>query len=133
MKIPGKKLKQRLKGFTLIEVIVAVAILSIIGSGLLGGLILASRTLLSADTRETARDLAQAQMESIQKQEYDTSLPLNYSQITALPTGYSVSIMPERIDEDGNPSSDDIGIQKITITVQDGTGDFSLEGRKVNW
>ncbi len=124
----------RQSGFTLVEVIVALAILAIVGIGLLGGLTLASRTLLHADARDTARDLAQAQMESVQKQDYIASSSPAYTEITDLPTGYSIDINAQLIDANGNLSNNDIGIQKVTITVQqNGSSGYILEGRKVNW
>lgn len=58
------------KGFTLVEILVAVALLAIIGTAFLGALTLASRVLLQADTRETARDIAEAQIEYIQNQNF---------------------------------------------------------------
>ena len=127
------------KGFTLVEVIVAVALLAIIGIGLLSGLTGASTVLLKADTRETARDLAQAQMEYIQSQTYIASSE-DYPTLPDIETkypGYSVVTdfpMKSSIDEDGNLSDVDTGIQLITISVQkDEQTVFTLYGRKVMW
>ncbi len=58
------------KGFTLVEILVALALLAIIGVGLLSALMLASKVLLQADTQETARDIAEAQIEYVQNQDF---------------------------------------------------------------
>lgn len=127
------------KGFTLVEVLVAVALLSIIGVGLVSALGGATKVLLKADTRETARDLAQAQMESVQNQAYDniTNPSGIYDIIPNLATlypGYDVEIHSIRIDKDDPPdTSDDDGLQEITIMVNQGTNTiFTLVGMKVN-
>lgn len=132
------------KGFTLVEVIVGVAILSIVGIGLLSALGGASKVLLKADTRETARDLAQAQIEYVQNQDYKTDDPngnlVFYNKIPDLGTnpsysGYDVEIHAERVEvESGYGIADDTGIQKITIIVKkDSIEKFRLEGHKANW
>jgi prepilin-type N-terminal cleavage/methylation domain-containing protein len=48
------------KGFTLIEVVIAVAILAITGIGFVGSMGLAPKVLLRTDLQETGKDLAQA-------------------------------------------------------------------------
>lgn len=128
-----KKLNRRESGFTLIEIIVAVAILAILGVGLLGSLILSSQTLLRADTRETARDLAQAQMEDIQGQIYiDTASviddPTQYALLSS--GGYTITATTGRVDT-GAGTTIDTGLQKITISVQGPKGEFTLVGYKV--
>jgi prepilin-type N-terminal cleavage/methylation domain-containing protein len=128
-----KNLKRRESGFTLIEVLVAVAILAIVGVGLLGGLILSSKTLLMANSRETARDVAEAQMENIQSQTYQTASP-DYTEITA--SGYTITTSAVFINQDGTPPTPttyDTGLQKITVTVVGPKGDFTLEGYKVDY
>ena len=127
------------KGFTLVEVLVAVALLAIIGIGLLTALGSASKVLLKADTRETARDLAQAQMEYIQNYEYNPDDPIGndtfYPQIADLSTlypGFEVKVRAARVDK-GAGTSSDTGLQQITIIVSKGTETiFTLEGMKVN-
>jgi prepilin-type N-terminal cleavage/methylation domain-containing protein len=120
--------KKSEKGFTLVEVLVAVAILSMLGIGLLGALTGASKTLLKADTRESARDLAQAQMEYVQNLGYDVN-PANYltsSDIDDQYPGYTSIIEAPTIVKDG--------LQKVTIVVSQGTEEkFRLEGYKVDY
>ena len=125
------------KGFTFIEVVIALAIMGIISVGFLGGLTTASMGLLIADERETANNLAEAQMEYIKNQGYDSiNNPPQYALLSYIPDGYSISVpMAERLDADGDGYLDeDEGIQKITVTVnhQDKLAVITLEDYKVN-
>lgn len=114
---------KRTKGFTLVEVLVALALLAIVGVGLIAALGGASKVLSSADSRETARDLAQAQMESIQNQPYQSTSP-DYAEIAA-PAGYVISTSASPLEG---------GLQQITVIVRQGSEErFTLIGRKVNW
>ena len=61
---------RREHGFTLLEVLLAILILSIISIGLVASLGGASKSLLFTDTRETARNFAQYQMEYIKTLPY---------------------------------------------------------------
>ncbi|MBA7712416.1 hypothetical protein ES703_121390 [subsurface metagenome] len=124
------------KGFTFIEVVIALAVLGIIAGGFLGGLTTASKGLMIADERETANNLAEAQMEYVKNQEYDsTNNPPQYELLDYIPDGYSISVpMAERLDADGDGYLDeDEGIQKIAITVRhNGKEVLTLEDYKVN-
>ena len=98
------------KGFSLIEVVIAIALVGIIAIAFLGGLANASKTLFIADERATANNLAESQMESVKNRPYAISydpapIPSEYSG-----TGYSAEIDVESL-EDGN-------IQKITVTIE---------------
>ena len=122
------------KGFTLVEILVAVALLSIIGVGLLTALGSASKVLLKADSRETARDLAQAQMEYLQSVPYeeDGSYPIkdeNGDELDDIDAEYPGFFSKITAD----PVTEKPGLQKITVVVQGGDGEFTLEGYKVDW
>jgi prepilin-type N-terminal cleavage/methylation domain-containing protein len=137
-KIQTCKIKS-MKGFTLVEVLVAVALLSIIGIGLLAALGSASKVLLKADFRETSRDLAEAQMEYIQNLGYKTTDPTGnlvfYDKVPDLAANYpglDVEILAARIDK-GSGITVDSGIQEITVVVKQGANTvFTLMGMKVN-
>jgi prepilin-type N-terminal cleavage/methylation domain-containing protein len=124
------------KGFTFIEVVIALAVLGIIAVGFLGGLATASKGLLIADERETANNLAEAQMEYVKNQEYDsTNNPPQYALLSDIPDGYSIEVpMAERLDPEGDGMDDDDGIQKIIVIVnhQDKLAVITLEDYKVN-
>jgi prepilin-type N-terminal cleavage/methylation domain-containing protein len=116
------------KGFTLIEVIIAVFIIATVGVGLLAGLTLTSRVVLSTDNQETARDLAVAEMEYIKSLSYNTS-SYSYNQ-GLIPSGsnYTVSVI------NPPPSLQDGNLQKITVIIsRNGTEVIRLADYKVNW
>ena len=133
------------KGFSLIEVMIAIALLGIIGTVFLGALATASKAMFVSDERATAESLARSQMEYVKSQEYDADW--NYTVSTSSRsssdqpswwdasnppllssdyTGYSAEVSAD--EDDDNP-----GIQKITVTVKhDGTTIITLEGYKVD-
>jgi prepilin-type N-terminal cleavage/methylation domain-containing protein len=115
------------KGFSLLEVMLAVALIGIIAVALLLGLGGASRTMSIADERATAESLARSQLESIKNQPYiDYSVPGHdpYN-IEECDIGYTIEldITPfnpdtgEDYSESGGVFVQDDGIQRITITV----------------
>ncbi len=115
------------RGFTLIEVLVALALVGIIAIAFLGGLSTASRAVLTADVRTTAESLARTHIEDAKNQEYiDYSVPDHEDYDVMYPTGYTTELVVEPInpvtgepydqDEDGIFLGDDV-IQKITVVV----------------
>jgi len=118
------------KGFSLVEVLVALALLGIIGAAFLGSLATASKCILIADERTTAESLARSQMEYVKNQVYiDYSEdPHDVYNTIDTPTGSSYSIsfsivpfdpntgVPYTPDEEGIFDGDD-GIQKITVFI----------------
>jgi len=110
------------KGFSLIEVLIAIAILAIIGIGILNGLGGSSIATFVTDNRETAKNLAEAQMEYVKKQQYATSYAV--APIPAEYANFSATINAVALQ--------DANIQKITVAIAN-QGEFvlSLEGYKV--
>ena len=125
------------KGFTLIEVIIAMALLAIVAVAILSGLSTGSRAIFVADERATAESLARSQMEYVKKQPYDrTNNPPIYTLLASPPAGYTISLTAERLDPKGDGTGNDDGIQKITVTVKhhdkpDKPEVITLEGYKV--
>ena len=119
------------RGFSLIEVVIALGLLGIIGLALLFGLATASRALVTADERATAESLARSQMEYIKSQpyadNYTASIPPDY-----IGAGYDAIITAQPLHDP------DDGIQRIVITVAHHgkdiltSGDYTLEGYKVD-
>jgi len=111
------------KGFSLIEVLVSLAILAMIGVAFLSGLATSYRATLIADEHTTAQNLAGNQMEYVKSQcyaaSYEAQIPDEYH-------GYSATINVE-------PLYNEDGIQKITVTIEhDNKVVTTLEGHKVN-
>jgi len=119
------------KGISLIEVLIALAILGLVAAAFLSGLATASRALIIADERTTAESLARSQMEYVKEQDYDYNDSQLYEQVdveSLTHPGYFISV-----DADPLRYPDD-GIQKITVTVdhQNKEEVITLEGYKVN-
>lgn len=120
----------RESGVTLLETVVALAILGTIAVTFLGGLVTTSRAAFTVDERATAESLAQNQMEWAQNANY-TDNATQYSP-APIPAGkdyinYSANITAQPLHDP------DDGIQKITVTVnRSGEQVFMLESYKVD-
>ena len=120
----------RESGITLIETVVALAILGVIAVTFLSGLATASKAAFIADEQATAESLAQSQMEWVKNADYVYSAT-EYSP-APIPGGkdyinYSAIIAAEPLHDP------DDGIQKITVTVKrSDKGVINLEGYKVD-
>lgn len=112
------------KGYSFIEIAIALAILGVISIAFLGGLTTASRGLMTTDERQTAKNLVEAQMEYVKNQSYKTSYSKS-TDILAEYDGYDVTITTTSLEDDGM-------LQRITITASHGGDDvFTLENYKV--
>lgn len=120
----------RESGMTLIETIVALAILGAISVTLLSGLATTSKAMFTTDEQTTAESMAQSQMEWLKNTDYVYDAT-QYSP-APMPNGkdyinYSVVITAEPLH---NP---DDGIQKITVTIKHSDkGLIQLKGYKVD-
>ena len=107
------------RGFSLIEVLIALALVGIIAIAFLSGLSTASMALIIADEHATAESLARSQVEFIKNQPYDDiNNPPQYTPLPEIPYGYDIVITAERLDPNYDGIANDDGIQKITITVK---------------
>jgi prepilin-type N-terminal cleavage/methylation domain-containing protein len=120
-----KAFRGRSHGFTLIEVLVALALFAIIGIVFAGGLATASRAVFTGDVRTNAESLARTQMEYVKSHGYDSAgnytpqVPPQYEN-----TGYSATIAALELET---------GLQEITVTVShEGRQVITLVGYKVN-
>ena len=119
------------KGFSLLEVMLAIALLGIIAVAFLGAMATGSRALFIADERATAESLARSQMEYVKSCKYadlPTSMPWSYELPSGHPSwdpshalpagydGYSVTVTGNIIDANGDDTPDS-DIQKITVVV----------------
>jgi prepilin-type N-terminal cleavage/methylation domain-containing protein len=144
--------KQR--GFTLIEVLIALGLLGVVGIAFLGTLATSSNGIMVSDERATAESLARSEMEYVKSQDY-SSAPWSYElpsgisptgqfptwwdteEPHALPEGYqnyTALVVASRLDPKGDGTGSDDGLQKITVTITflKGTSDekevITLEG-----
>ena len=116
----AKKLKSSEAGVTLIETLVALALLGLITVAFLSGLATTAKATLIADERATAESLARSQIEYVKNQSYinyDAPIHVDYVIMPHDNANYEVEINAARIDEDTGQAQ---GIQKITVTVTRG-------------
>ena len=114
-------LKKNEKGFTLIEVLVALAIVSLVVVAFLTAINTAAKANIIANERTTAESLARSQMEDIKNQAYAGTYL-----IIATPSNYEI-VSPITVVELQT------GLQKVTVTIQHyGDTVFTLEDYKVN-
>ena len=111
------------KGTSILETIVALALLGIIGVSFLGALGTTSNSRLIADEHTSARILAESQMENIKKQTY--AFAYDPVPVPAEYPGYAAVIDIDTM-RNGN-------IQKITVTIRHHDRDIeTLESYKVS-
>ncbi|MFC1990232.1 prepilin-type N-terminal cleavage/methylation domain-containing protein [Chloroflexota bacterium] len=80
-------------GFSLLEALIAVAILGFIGTGVVLSLDTNARASRTLDEQVVATNLATAYLEALRELPYDNAYPYEYSGISiAAPPGYSVDI-----------------------------------------
>jgi prepilin-type N-terminal cleavage/methylation domain-containing protein len=143
-------------GFTLIEVLIALALFAIIAIVFAGGLSTASNAVNIADVRTRAESLARTQIESIKDQQYSpaaTGGVANYTKISIsdVPEGYSICsfnrasppsvvncgpgdpVLAIPWDSESDTAVDeDSGLQKITLVIKhEGKEIITLEAYKV--
>jgi prepilin-type N-terminal cleavage/methylation domain-containing protein len=108
------------KGFNLMEVALAMALLGIVAVAYLGAMATGSRAIFIADERATAESVARTQMEYVRQQNYDANLdhdPPQYDIIPDIPDGFEINVSAERLDYKGDGTDNDDGIQSITVVV----------------
>jgi prepilin-type N-terminal cleavage/methylation domain-containing protein len=104
-------------GFSILEVLISLALIGIVVTGILSALATSSRATLTNDVQTTAQNLAEGQIEHMRNQSYSSSNPPEYQILDDVPAGYDVNCTAIRLDPDGDGSEDDDGLQKITVTV----------------
>ena len=103
------------RGISLIETIIALAILGILVIAFLGGLSASLKAFFTADELETARNIAEKQMEYVIELDYATSNQYTPADISTDYPNYTVS--NPIIATDITPVGSNIHIQKIYISV----------------
>jgi prepilin-type N-terminal cleavage/methylation domain-containing protein len=134
-------------GFTLIEVLIALALVGIIAIAFLSAISTASMALITADEQATAESLARSQMEYVKNQDYEQAPnggEATYDPIPSIPDGYSIwsenrtpgqyvsSVIAIPWDsEENQPVNEDNGLQRIKLAIKhDDEEVITLEGYK---
>jgi len=123
----SRLLNKNQRGASLIEVMVALVLLSIIAVAFLGGLSTAFKANYIVDERSTAQSLAQSQMEYIKSQDYKSSGAYAELDEDDVPEDYDIDLSVESIGD---------GLQKITAKIYHNDDEhaepplFALEGYK---
>jgi len=116
-------------GTTLLETVVALAIVSTVAVTFLGGLATTSKATIIANERATAESLAHSQLEYVKKYDYQygaSEYPVDPS--LTIPENWSV--LPPVVEL---VHGTDDGIQKVTVTIEhDSEAVFVMEGYKVD-
>jgi prepilin-type N-terminal cleavage/methylation domain-containing protein len=142
------KLIKREEGISLIEVLIALAIVGVIAATFLTALSVSSKGILISDERAVAESLARSQMESIREQGYvmaPTGGEAEYSVIDDIPANYTIwsvnrdeevieGVIGIPWDSENNIAEDmDLGLQRIKLVIKDyDKVVLSLEGYKVS-
>ena len=132
------------KGSTLIEIVIAIALMGIIASGFLMALSGSSKAIILADERTTAESLARSQLEYVKNQTYIYYNVAHavYGEITPSDSNYSIDFTTVPFaPATGVPYSDlggglfagDDGIQKLRVIISHNTKPvITLESYKVD-
>ncbi len=124
----GRNISERSgeKGASLVESLIALAILAIAVTAFLAAFSSGSLAVGRADKRVTAENLARNQLEFAKSQTYVVA-PVSYNVISPLPAGYSISSDATSI------TGRDQNLQRVTVTVErDGKVLLVLEDFKLN-
>ena len=127
------------KGFSLVEILVSIALLSVIGVALLSSLGTSSKALMTMDQRQTAKNIAEAVMEHIKSMDYLTYYPLDdgnpntpdIQDIIDNYPGYSLVTQNDSVKASYIENREDENIQQIDVIVKHGNNEiYSLTGYK---
>jgi len=120
----------RESGATLVETVVAMAVLATVVVTFLSGISATSKAAFLADVRATAMSLAQSQMEYAQNASYNGTT--TWYPTAPIPSGKDYIDYSATINTTPVHGSED-GIQKITVTInRSGATVIKLEDYKVN-
>lgn len=127
--------KREQSGVTLLETLIALALLGIFVVVFFSAISTGSITMANAEDKVNVDNLARAQLEYIKTCIYDNTNPISYATINTLPAPYGVTLpagytitvtaVPLHGSEDG--------IQEITVTIsKDGQNLLTMKDYKVN-
>lgn len=130
IKISTGKHLQSQRGFSLIEVVISIALMGILAVGLLGAFGHALTTFMLTDSRETAKNFLESKMEEVLAEDY---LP-DYSDIAnaAKPGEYADYGLAIEVDNNIVSANETVKMQKITVLVTHNNREYRLEDYKVS-
>ena len=115
------------KGLTLVETLIALAILGVIAVSIFLALDVSQKTTANVDQRTTAESLTRTALEYIKNSPYDSSLDPGHPRYDVDPSidlngdpyngRYSITVTAERLYPSGTPTPNDQGLQKVTVGV----------------
>ena len=115
------------KGFTLVEVVIAIALLSIVIVAVLGALSTSFKADVVHDVQTTAESLARSEMEYVREQDYFKA-PWSYELPSTPPpwdTDHTLTPGHDNYTASVNAvplNTNDRGIQKITVAISHNDG-----------
>lgn len=114
---------QHQNGISLVETLIALAILGLVGVGFLGSLTTGSLSTKTLDQQVLAESLARTLLEDIKSQPYFDGYPEPYAVTVTPPSGYFVTATAQSADPD--PLTDNI--QEITVKVTGSDGKLLIQ------
>jgi len=119
------------RGMTLVEVVIAIAVLGIIAAGFLAALGGSSKAVIKADQRTTAENLARSQWEYVKSQPYDDDFDYDVIDPGSLSYASSHYAINKNIPPDPDQTVNE-GLQEMTYVVYyDGKEVLRLTGYKL--
>ena len=101
------------RGVSLIEVSISIGLMGILLAGFIPAMMGATRSMINTDERETAKNLAESQMEYLKGQPYESAYD-PYDSSAAYP-GFTVD---DPVIVSSNLTGRDSDIQSITVVVR---------------
>ena len=107
------------RGMSLIELLMALAIMALAGVAFLAALTTASRGIMVSQNHVTLESLAKSQIDYVKSQPYDdvNDPPQYLTQTENIPSGYNIALLTTRLDPKNDGIDNVDGLQQITVTV----------------
>lgn len=122
----GKFILKNQQGYSLLETVLALALFGIVSVAFLTALSTVWNVLFLTNERETAKNLAESQMEYVENHSFETSYDPDTVPSEFENAGYVAKILPPE-----NIASRDTNIQLITVIIEHhGREVLRLEGYK---